>query len=69
MQRVRVYHGATSQEYEAWHSFCFVHTCNICQVIKVVPDVVLQKEHSCPLVTILLTQLAAVLQHFLARPT
>ena len=63
------YHSSAGQEYEAWHSFCLVHSRYICQVIELVPDVMFQEEDTSLLLVCFLTQLPAILQNLFANST
>lgn len=63
------HHGTSSQKYETWHSLCLVHARNISQVIKVIPDVMLEEQHSTLLLTVFMAKLAAMPQNLLAAST
>lgn len=41
------YHGAASQKDESRHGFGLVHACYVRQIVKLIPDVVLQKQDPC----------------------
>ena len=62
----QTHHCTSSQEDEAWHSLCLVHASYVSEVIKVIPNVVLEEQHSSLLLTVFVTEFTAVLQHLLA---
>ena len=66
---VRTHHGTICKEEEARHRLHPIEPRDLCVVVVLVPHVVLQEPHSCPLCTDLLAQVLVVLQHAFAGPT